>query len=194
MTDVLNNMHSISITNSSVTATSFAPTLLGVKRLTDTAILPAFATAGAACFDLHADLRADGYNQVYFRESEVIRTGLAFDIPEGYALMIYSRSGHGFKNDVRLANCVGVIDSDYTGEVKIKLTIDNEEGFIVEHGSRIAQAMLIKVPCVQLVEVDELKTTERGANGFGSTGTSANVVTSEEEVSLHPIMTSCYLK
>lgn len=194
MTDVLNNMHTISITNSSVTATSFAPTLLGVKRLTDTAILPAFATAGAACFDLHADLRADGYNQVYFRESEVIRTGLAFDIPEGYALMIYSRSGHGFKNDVRLANCVGVIDSDYTGEVKIKLTIDNEEGFIVEHGSRIAQAMLIKVPCVQLVEVDELKATERGANGFGSTGTSANVVTSEEEVSLHPIMTSRYLK
>lgn len=194
MTDVLNNMHTISITNSSVTATSFAPTLLGVKRLTDTAILPAFATAGAACFDLHADLRADGYNLVYFRESEVIRTGLAFDIPEGYALMIYSRSGHGFKNDVRLANCVGVIDSDYTGEVKIKLTIDNEEGFIVEHGSRIAQAMLIKVPCAQLVEVDELKTTERGANGLGSTGTSANVVTSEEEVSLHPIMTSRYLK
>lgn len=194
MTDVLNNMHTISITDSSVTATSFAPTLLGVKRLTDTAILPAFATAGAACFDLHADLLADGYNQVYFRESEVIRTGLAFDIPEGYALMIYSRSGHGFKNDVRLANCVGVIDSDYTGEVKIKLTIDNEEGFIVEHGSRVAQAMIIKLPSVQLVEVDELKTTERGANGFGSTGTSANVVTAEEEVSLHPIMTSRYLK
>lgn len=193
MTDVLNNMHTISITNSSVTATSFAPTLLGVKRLTDTAILPAFATAGAACFDLHADLRADGYNQVYFRESEVIRTGLAFDIPEGYALMIYSRSGHGFKNDVRLANCVGVVDSDFTGEVKIKLTIDNEEGFIVEHGSRVAQAMLIKLPSVQLVEVDELKTTERGANGFGSTGTSANVVTAEEEAATHPIMTSRHL-
>lgn len=193
MTDVLNNMHTISITNSSVTATSFAPTLLGVKRLTDTAILPAFATAGAACFDLHADLRADGYNQVYFRESEVIRTGLAFDIPEGYALMIYSRSGHGFKNDVRLANCVGVVDSDFTGEVKIKLTIDNEEGFIVEHGSRVAQAMLIKLPSVQLVEVDELKTTERGANGFGSTGTSTNVVTAEEEAATHPIMTSRHL-
>lgn len=194
MTDVLNNMHTISITDSSVTATSFAPTLLGVKRLTDSAILPAFATAGAACFDLHADLRADGYNQVYFRESEVIRTGLAFDIPEGYALMIYSRSGHGFKNDVRLANCVGVVDSDFTGEVKIKLTIDNEEGFIVEHGSRVAQAMLIKLPSVQLVEVEELKTTERGANGFGSTGTSANVVTAEEEAATHPIITSRYLK
>lgn len=194
MTDVLNNTEGCFKIDAQAIATFFEPPVVGVKRLTDTAILPAFATAGAACFDLHADLRADGYNQVYFRESEVIRTGLAFDIPEGYALMIYSRSGHAFKNDVRLANCVGVIDSDYTGEVKIKLTIDNEEGFIVEHGSRIAQAMLIKVPCVQLVEVDELKTTERGANGFGSTGTSANVVTSEEEVSLHPIMTSRYLK
>ncbi|QXV84519.1 dTUPase [Escherichia phage SeppeHuegi] len=193
MTDVLNITKNSFAIDVEKFAASLSTIPVGVKRLTDTAILPAFATAGAACFDLHADLRADGYNQVYFRESEVIRTGLAFDIPEGYALMIYSRSGHGFKNDVRLANCVGVIDSDYTGEVKIKLTIDNEEGFIVEHGSRIAQAMLIKVPCVQLVEVDELKTTERGANGFGSTGTSANVVTAEEEAATHPIMTSRHL-
>lgn len=195
MTDVLNNMHSISITNSSVTATRSAPTLLGVKRLTDSAILPSFASAGAACFDLHADLKSeDGCEQIIFSYEHIFRTGLAFDIPEGYALMVYSRSGHGFKNDVRLANCVGVIDSDYTGEVKVKITIDNDGSFTVNHGDRIAQAMLIKLPSVQLVEVDELKTTERGANGFGSTGTSANVVTSEEEVSLHPIMTSRYLK
>lgn len=168
---------------------------LGVKRLTDTAILPSFASAGAACFDLHADLKSeDGCEQIIFSYEHIFRTGLAFDIPEGYALMVYSRSGHGFKNDVRLANCVGVIDSDYTGEVKVKITIDNDGSFTVNHGDRIAQAMLIKLPSVQLVEVDELKTTERGANGFGSTGTSANVVTSEEEVSLHPIMTSRYLK
>ena len=218
MTDVLNNMHTISMTNSSITATSFAPTLLGVKRLTDTAILPSFASAGAACFDLHADLKSeDGCEQIIFSYEHIFRTGLAFDIPEGYALMVYSRSGHGFKNDVRLANCVGVIDSDYTGEVKVKITIDNDGSFTVNHGDRIAQAMLIKLPSVQLVEVDELKTTERGANGFGSTGTgelkkgngkgwkagdeqsnnfvpATNVVTSEEEVSLHPIMTSRYLK
>lgn len=218
MTDVLNNMHTISMTNSSITATSFAPTLLGVKRLTATAILPSFASAGAACFDLHADLKSeDGCEQIIFSYEHIFRTGLAFDIPEGYALMVYSRSGHGFKNDVRLANCVGVIDSDYTGEVKVKITIDNDGSFTVNHGDRIAQAMLIKLPSVQLVEVDELKTTERGANGFGSTGTgelkkgngkgwkrgdeqsnnfvpATNVVTSEEEVSLHPIMTSRYLK
>lgn len=218
MTDVLNNMHTISMTNSSITTTSFAATLLGVKRLTDTAILPSFASAGAACFDLHADLKSeDGCEQIIFSYEHIFRTGLAFDIPEGYALMVYSRSGHGFKNDVRLANCVGVIDSDYTGEVKVKITIDNDGSFTVNHGDRIAQAMLIKLPSVQLVEVDELKTTERGANGFGSTGTgelkkgngkgwkvgdeqsnnfvpATNVVTSEEEVSLHPIMTSRYLK
>lgn len=193
MTDVFEIPNATVVCNS-IQVTPGA-TLLGVKRLTDTAILPAFATAGAACFDLHADLKSeDGCEQIIFSYEHIFRTGLAFDIPKGYALMVYSRSGHGFKNDVRLANCVGVIDSDYTGEVKVKLTIDHDGSFTVSHGDRIAQAMLIKVPCVQLLEVDELKTTERGANGFGSTGTSANVVTSEEEASLHPIMTSRYLK
>ena len=192
MTDVFEIPNATVVCNS-IQVTPGA-TLLGVKRLTDTAILPAFATAGAACFDLHADLKSeDGCEQIIFSYENIFRTGLAFDIPKGYALMVYSRSGHGFKNDVRLANCVGVIDSDYTGEVKVKLTIDNDGSFIVSHGDRIAQAMLIKVPCVQLVEVDELKTTERGDNGFGSTGTSANVVTAEEEAATHPIMTSRHL-
>lgn len=195
MTDVLNITKNSFAIDVEKLAALLSTIPVGVKRLTDTAILPAFATAGAACFDLHADLKSeDGCEQIIFSHEHIFRTGLAFDIPKGYALMVYSRSGHGFKNDVRLANCVGVIDSDYTGEVKVKLTIDNDGGFVVSHGDRIAQAMLIKVPCVQLVEVDKLKTTERGANGFGSTGTSANVVTSEEEVSLHPIMTSRYLK
>ena len=195
MTDVLNITKNSFAIDVEKLAASLSTIPVGVKRLTDSAILPAFATAGAACFDLHADLKSeDGCEQIIFSYEHIFRTGLAFDIPKGYALMVYSRSGHGFKNDVRLANCVGVIDSDYTGEVKVKLTIDNDGSFIVSHGDRIAQAMLIKVPCVQLVEVNELKTTERGANGFGSTGTSANVVTSEEEVSLDPIMTSRYLK
>lgn len=195
MTDVLNTTESSFAIDVEKLAASLSTIPVGVKRLTDSAILPAFATAGAACFDLHADLKSeDDCDQLNFYNEYIFRTGLAFDIPEGYALMIYSRSGHGFKNDVRLANCVGVIDSDYTGEVKVKLTIDHDGSFTVSHGDRIAQAMLIKVPCVQLVEVDELKTTERGANGFGSTGTSANVVTAEEESATHPIITSRYLK
>lgn len=193
MTDIINEIRNVNLQDKILSRNPAK--LLGVKRLTDSAILPAFATAGAACFDLHADLKSDdGCEQVIFSYEHIFRTGLAFDIPEGYALMVYSRSGHAFKNDVRLANCVAVIDSDYTGEVKVKLTIDNDGSFTVSHGDRIAQAMLIKLPSVQLVEVDELKTTERGANGFGSTGTSANVVTEEEEMSLHPITTSRYLK
>lgn len=195
MTDVLNTTESSFAIDVEKLAASLSTIPVGVKRLTDTAILPAFATAGAACFDLHADLKSeDDCDQINFYNEYIFRTGLAFDIPKGYALMVYSRSGHGFKNDVRLANCVGVIDSDYTGEVKVKLTIDHDGSFTVSHGDRIAQAMLIKVPCVQLVEVEELKTTERGANGFGSTGTSANVVTAEEEAATHPIITSRYLK
>lgn len=70
-------------------------------------------------------------------------------------MMIYSRSGHGFKNDVRLANCVGVIDSDYRGEVQVKMTNDNGDGnaITVRHGDRIAQAMIVLVPNIELIEV-----------------------------------------
>lgn len=168
---------------------------LKVKRVTDTSIIPVFGSKGAACFDLHADLKCeDGCEQTIFTGEQIFRTGLKFEIPEGYAMLVYSRSGHGFKNSVRLANCVGIIDSDYTGEVKVKLTIDGEHGFIVYHGDRIAQAMLIPVPSVNIQEVTELKVTERGENGFGSTGTGCNVVTAEEEAAAHPIMTSQHLK
>lgn len=140
-------------------------TTLKIKRLHPRAIMPRYATAGAACFDLHALEGASG------RKSAVIRTGLAFEIPEGYALMIYSRSGMAFKQDIRLANCVGVIDSDYRGEVMVKLTKDDgNPEFHVNAGDRIAQAMLIPVPQVELVETDTLHDTARGAAGLGSTG------------------------
>lgn len=85
-------------------------------------------------------------------------------------MMVYSRSGHGFKSDVRLANCVGVIDSDYRGEVKVKLTNDGNEYMQVNEGDRIAQAMIIPVEQVKFIEVAELSDTERGTGGFGSTG------------------------
>ena len=85
--------------------------------------------------------------------------------------MVYSRSGHGFKYDTRLSNCVGVIDSDYRGEVRIRLAADGRhDGLGVTHGDRIAQAMLVPVSQWQLVEVDELSTTVRGEGGYGSTG------------------------
>jgi dUTP pyrophosphatase len=139
---------------------------LGVFRLHDDAVVPQYQTPGAAAFDLHAN---DTISVADGRSNEV-GTGLAFDIPQGWVLLIFSRSGHGFKHGVRLANCVGVIDSDYTGEVRVRLHNDSRTPFTVFKGDRIAQALLAPAPQVDLVEVVELKQTARGAKGLGSTG------------------------
>lgn len=145
-----------------------------VKKLASNAIIPEYQTDGAACFDIHAcfaNPEAD-YCISHPGTPAVIRTGLAFEIPPGFVMKVYSRSGHGFKNDVRLANAVGVIDSDYRGELMVKLTNDNSDGqgFKIRHGDRIAQAMIIPIPRINFIESDELSDTERGNGGFGSTG------------------------
>ena len=143
---------------------------LGVKKLHENAIIPKYQTPGAACFDLHALVLDDKTTIIPARGALQIRTGLAFEIPDGYVLKVYSRSGHGFKNGLRLANSVGVVDSDYKGEVQVKIHNDSNERFTVKHGDRIAQAMLERVDQVRLVEVESLSESERGAGGFGSTG------------------------
>lgn len=142
---------------------------LKVKKIHEAATLPRYATDGSACFDLHA---IEPQSAIMQGLPRMVRTGLAFEIPEGWAMLIFSRSGHGFKSDVRLANCVGVIDSDYRGEAMVKLTRDPSAAkFIgVNTGDRIAQAMLVQAPRVELVEVDELSDTARGDGGLGSTG------------------------
>ncbi|MGL4616415.1 MAG: dUTP diphosphatase [Shewanella sp.] len=140
---------------------------LNVKRITDTAKIPTYAHDGDACFDIYSDglLSISGSTQVH-------ETGLKFDIPKGYAMMIYSRSGMGFKDNTRLANCVGVVDSGYVGQVMVKLTRDDGCIHALEYkrGDRIAQAMLIPVPVVEFEEVDDVEDTERGDGGFGSSG------------------------
>lgn len=141
---------------------------LKIKRLHPDAVIPQYQSSGAACFDLHAVMNEPAF--VSGASPLTVRTGLAFEIPPGYVLLVYSRSGDGFNRDVRLANCVGVIDSDYRGEVQVKLTGDYSAMMSVEPGQRIAQAMLVAVPDVTIEEVIELSDTERGANGFGSTG------------------------
>ncbi len=145
-----------------------------VKRLHPEARLPVYATEGAACFDLHS--LPTGYSE-YVRNGQpvTLRTGLAFEIPEGYVMLLYSRSGAGFRHGVRLANCTGVIDSDYRGEVVVRLVSDSSPSapMVVQPGDRIAQAMVIPVPPASLKLVDELSTTVRGTAGFGSTGTAA---------------------
>ena len=148
---------------------------LKVKKLHPDAKLPTYGSKGAACFDIYAlgcascFPSSEGLPTEFF-EGFTVSTGLAFEIPEGYAMKVYSRSGHGFKSDTSLANSVGIIDSDYTGQLYVRLYNHGAEPFVVNKGDRIAQAMLVPVNQVSLTEVQELKETERGANGFGSTG------------------------
>jgi len=134
------------------------------------AIVPKYATEGAACFDLHA-ITEHPVEILGPNETLIVRTGLAFEVPDGHVLMVFSRSGHGFKHGVRLVNGTGIIDSDYRGEVLIGLHNDrNHESFDVRTGDRVAQAMLVPVPRVTFHVVEQLSITERGAGGFGSSG------------------------
>ena len=140
-----------------------------IKRLHPDARAPEYATDGAACFDLRS---VDHIETTVGGQPRTFRTGLSFEVPEGHAMLIFSRSGHGFKNDTRLANCVGIIDSDYRGEVAVRLTRDDarNEALFVKAGDRIAQAMVVPVDRVEFIEAEDLTATERGAGGFGSTG------------------------
>ena len=133
--------------------------------------VPTYATDGSGCFDIYADSLGDlNCVSVFENNPLVVPTGLFFEVPEGHVLLIFSRSGHGFKNDVRLANCTGIIDSDYRNEILVKLTADSKGALVVKKGDRIAQGMIIPYPKVQFVVTDELSTTERNLGGFGSTG------------------------
>lgn len=141
-----------------------------IKKVYPEAKLPVYASTGAACFDLYAaniiDLTEDAHGRTV-----TYGTGLQFEVPEGHVMMVYSRSGHGFRYGITLANGTGVIDSDYRGEVMVKLTKrDTSIHYMPAVGERIAQAMIIPVERVSFEETDELSNTKRGAGGFGSTG------------------------
>lgn len=139
-----------------------------IKKLHPDAIIPKYATDGSACFDLHSV--GDYFIDDIAHTNEVVATGLSFEVPEGYQMLVFSRSGHAAKNNVRLANCVGVIDSDYRGEVKVLLAADIDARLTIKKGDRIAQAQIMPVHRVSFVEVEELTGTKRGTGGFGSTG------------------------
>ncbi len=153
---------------------------LKVKRIYPDTQLPKYQTAGAACFDLYAHISGDEDSEFFCLRDKTYRlqpghcasfsVGFSCEVPENFALMIYSRSGHGFEYGIRLANCTGVVDSDFRGEVRVALYNSGGNHFYVKDGDRIAQAMLIPAPQVDLIEVDELSETVRGTGGFGSTG------------------------
>lgn len=137
-----------------------------VKRLYEEALLPTKATEGSAAFDLYA------YTEAPLEPGETFKykTGIALEIPEGSVGLIFPRSGLSTKFGIRLSNCVGVIDSDYRGEIIVALHNDGDESYIINRGDRIAQLMIVDIPKIGIEEVAELSDTKRGIGGFGSSG------------------------
>ena len=131
--------------------------------------VPYYATPGSAAMDLHACL--DEAVTIPARGRTVVPTGIAIALPSpDYVALVFARSGLGIKHGVAPSNCVGVIDSDYRGEVMVGLQNSGDTDYTIQPGDRIAQLMVIPVVQAQVRMVDELDETRRGSGGFGSTG------------------------
>jgi dUTP pyrophosphatase len=138
------------------------------KKLNDNAIKPTYGTEFAAGADLYAC--EGGEVTIAAGETKLIHTGLSLEIPEGYAGLIYARSGIATKRGLAPANKVGVIDSDYRGEIMVSLHNHSTEAQTIADGERIAQLVITPFLKVEYTETDTLSDTVRGEGGFGSTG------------------------
>lgn len=142
---------------------------LYLKKLHPDAKIPAYQTDGSAAMDLSAVL--DAPVTIEPRGLVMIPTGLAIALPDAnWVALIYARSGLGIKHGISPSNAVGVIDSDYRGEVKVGLTNLSDTPYTIQNGDRIAQLMVMPVVQANVMEMDELPATSRGEGGFGSTG------------------------
>ena len=139
-----------------------------VKKLKPDATVPSMGSKFAAGADLYSAEDADVVIEP--SETKFIGTGLAMEIPEGYVGLVYARSGLACKRGLAPANKVGVVDSDYRGEIKVALHNHGKEAQTVEKGERIAQMVIAPYLSVNYEEADALSETERGEGGFGSTG------------------------
>jgi dUTP pyrophosphatase len=140
-------------------------TELAIRRLRPEAVLPERAYTGDAGFDLSA---CDGA-KLGPGERAVVGTGLAVAIPGGYAGLVQPRSGIAARHGITIVNTPGLVDSGYRGELRVVLlNTDREQPFVVEPGMRIAQLVVVPVPELDVVEVDELPASDRGVRGFGS--------------------------
>ena len=139
------------------------------KKLNKNAVMPTYGSQFAAGADLYALTNGE---TVTFApgETKLIKTGIAMEIPEGYAGLIYARSGIANKRGLAPSNKVGVVDSDYRGEIMVSLHNHSNEEQSITDGERIAQLVIAPFLKVEYTEVDELTDTERGEGGFGSTG------------------------
>lgn len=143
--------------------------ILKVKKLRENAVMIKRATSGSAGMDLYACIEQD--ITINPGEIKIIPTGLAIALQSAdYVAYIYARSGLAIKHGITLANCVGVVDSDYRGEVCVGLTNISKEPYTITVNERVAQLVIAPVTMCTPVEVDTLDETERGEGGFGSTG------------------------
>ena len=141
--------------------------IVRMRRLSDDVTLPSYAHVG----DAGMDLRSTETVTLQPLERRLVPTGLAVAIPDGYAGLVLPRSGMALKRGLCVANTPGLIDAHYRGELKvIAINMDPKNAVTIEAGDRIAQLVIQRVPEVQILEVDELDDTDRGAGGFGSSG------------------------
>lgn len=141
---------------------------VNIKRLNDRAIIPSYGSEYAAGADLYACI--EGEIEIAPHTTVVVPTGIAIELPLGYAGLIYARSGLATKRGLAPANKVGVVDCDYRGEVKVALHNHSQEVQRIAVGERIAQLVITPYLTARFVECDTLSETVRGSGGFGSTG------------------------
>lgn len=142
---------------------------LKIKLLSPNAALPQYATPGSAAMDLTACI--DEPVTIAPRQLVTLPTGVAIALPSAqYVALVFARSGLGVKHGVALSNGVGVIDSDYRGEIRVGLTNLSDAPYTIQPGDRVAQLAVVPVVQAQVVPVAELDETARGEGGFGSTG------------------------
>lgn len=143
---------------------------VNITKVRENAIIPTKATSGSAGFDLHACIDKD----LTIKKGDLIRIpcGIAIELPSSeYAAFIFARSGLGMKYGISLSNGVGVIDSDYRGEIQVGLCRTSDgDPYTIKNGDRIAQMIIIPVSNVSFKLVENLGESERGSGGFGSTG------------------------
>lgn len=142
--------------------------MVNVKKLRDDAIIPTQGSQYAAGYDLYAAI--DTPITIKSEETVKIGTGLAFELPEGFFAGIFARSGLATKQGLRPANCVGVVDCDYRGEVIVAIHNDSNRNTVIAPGDRIAQMILLPYQSMEFTEVSDLSETNRGDGGFGSSG------------------------
>lgn len=144
--------------------------ILKIKKVHENAVIPHRATAGSAGLDLCACI--DEPLTLAGGETALIPTGLAIALPSAqYGAFVFARSGLSIKHGIGLLNSVGVIDSDYRGEIKVGVINQIKEPYTIQPGERIAQLVVMPVSVMPVEEAADLDETERGAGGFGSTGT-----------------------